>query len=126
MLLPAETVRRIVTALALQLGLGEQSHPASIPTTELSHLATDQLQRAPSYIYLAFVVLTHLFNLTPVFKWGTTFSGSQPNRRLAHLLSWKHSRIGLFRDFVSFYESFVVLGIYEEYQLADHCESDAD
>ena len=126
MLLPAEIVKHLVTALALQLGSGESSGSSSIPTPELSNLATDQLLRAPVYIYLGFVVLTHLFNLTPILKWGATFSRSSPNRRQTHILSWKNSRVRLLGDFVSFYESFVVLGIYEEYQLADQCELGLD
>jgi hypothetical protein len=116
MLLPAETIKQLVSALALQIHRGENTRS----TTELDGLVTTQLSKAPHYIYLGFAVLTRLFNLTPILKWGKTFSASAPDQQNAHILSWKRSPIKLLRDFINFYEGFVVLGIYENYRAIDH------
>ena len=111
---PAETIRQIVKTLYPYLS--SSSTIASID--ELHALISAQLSRAPRYIYLAMMFLTGLFNLLPLLKWGATFRTLPAERQRLYTLAWKNSPVKMKRDFINFFESFVILGIYEVHDTA--------
>lgn len=83
----------------------------------LTDLVVTQLHRAPVYIGIAFLVLIYVFNFSAVLRWGSRFNKLSRQRRFVHMLNWKESPLKLQRDFVNFFESFIVLGMYEHYQV---------
>jgi len=116
MLLPQETIKQLVGVLSQQLGHETTNAPAVPTTAELTSLITSQLLRAPLYIYIGLVALSYVFNSTPLLRWGRTFCAAPLKAKLAHIHNWKHSTIKVKGDFILFFESFIVLGLHEEYQ----------
>jgi hypothetical protein len=114
MQLPRETIKQLGSAVAAHLMRQSCDGLSSDLSRGLADLAADQLLRSPVYIGFGFKCLLHVFNLSPVLRGGRTFSSSTPDQQESQIIRWKQSRIGLFRDFVNFFESFVILGVYED------------
>lgn len=113
MLLPTPIVLPLVDTLASQLHPDDRPSCTAAVNAHIADLVAGQAERSPFYVGLAFAILTRLFNLTALLRSGRTFSNAPEKARAAHVRRWQQSRIKLFRDFVSFYQSFVVLGIHE-------------
>lgn len=107
---PAGITIQIVKTLYPGLN-NSSSHKTSVD--ELHALVSGQLSRAPYYIRLAMTFLTGLFNMLPLLRWGSTFRSLPAERQRVHAMGWKVSPIKLKRDFINFFESFIILGIYD-------------
>jgi len=84
----------------------------------------EQLRRAPIYIFLGFCVLIFAFYFTPVLRCGSTFCTLSPDARTKHVHIWRTSRISLKREFINFFESFLVIALYDNYENASNSLAD--
>lgn len=120
---PEHVIEQLIAALRPSIITQTEAHSVSatldqhsVSNLALAQLSIEQLGRAPVYIGVAFWVLINIFYFSSLLRWGTRFSRLSPRRRFAHALNWKESPIKLQRDFINFFESFIVLGLYEHYQ----------
>lgn len=71
-----------------------------------------QQGRMPDLLRLPMLVLTVVFDVQSLLKSGVCFHQLPHEQRWQHILAWKHSRLGVRRDLIRFYESLAVLGWY--------------
>lgn len=121
MQITTETSRQLVNTLCQCLGYNKNSQNVSV--NELNVLISGQLTKAPCYINLGMKFLTHMFNLLPLLTWGKTFCSLPIDHQKAYTLNWKVSRIRTKREFINFYESFIILGLYEKFDSANYAEN---
>ena len=116
-----EISRQLVNTLCQHLGYSNSRHNISV--SDLNMLILGQLLKAPLYIYVGMMFLVHLFNWFPLLTWGKTFCALPIDRQIAYTLNWKVSRIGTKREFINFYQSFIILGLYEKFDSADYIKN---
>ena len=58
----------------------------------------------PKYMVFAVVILTFMFDLYGILRINKRFQRQGLKEQLDQIRQWKNSRIGVFRDFIGFYE----------------------
>lgn len=71
-----------------------------------------QHSRMPDFLRLPFTCVTLAFGLSSVVRHGRMFHGLRHEERLKQVEAWRNAPVGVCRDLVRFYESFVVFFAY--------------
>ena len=71
----------------------------------VSRLIVEQHSRMPDYLRRALSVLTLIFGAWPLLSSGQPFHRLSAARKELQISAWKHSTLGVKRDFIRFYES---------------------
>lgn len=106
-----DCVSAIVYALAeehARLAGGE----LTAPYNEITATILAQLERMPAPLDFGMKTLVRAFDWRAVARGGGRFSGASLARRQNLIEQWRRSPLGVHRDFVKFFESFVALALY--------------
>jgi hypothetical protein len=74
----------------------------------------DQSGRMPDYLYYPFKCLVLVFGAWPLLLKGRLFHGLSLEQRVRQVRAWRDSRLSFRRDFIRFYETFVIFAWYSE------------
>ena len=75
-----------------------------------------QKQKMSNYLQWSMNILILYFILYSIVRWYKSFHRLNPNLRQLQIVAWRSSRLGIFRDFVRFFESLTLLGWYSFYE----------
>lgn len=73
-----------------------------------------QCTRLPDYLRLPFRFLILVFGLWPLMYSGRPFHLLSQEKRVRQVRAWRSSRLGFRRDFMKFFDSFVVFAWYSK------------
>jgi hypothetical protein len=68
----------------------------------------------PDYLRYPFKCLVLIFGAWPLLLKGRLFHSLSPDQRARQVCAWRNSRLNLCRDFIKFYETFVIFAWYSE------------
>jgi hypothetical protein len=74
----------------------------------------DQCERMPDYLRYPFKCLTLVFGAWPLLLKGRSFHRLSREERARQVRAWRESRLGFRRDFIKFFETFVIFAWYSE------------
>jgi hypothetical protein len=80
----------------------------------------DQGERMPDYLRYPFKCLVLIFGAWPLLLKGRLFHSLSSEQRARQVWAWRNSRLNLCRDFIKFYETFVIFACYSERYPDDH------
>jgi hypothetical protein len=80
----------------------------------------DQGGRMPDYLCYPFKCLVLVFGAWPLLLKGRLFHKLSPEDRAQQVRSWRNSKLNFRRDFIKFYETFVIFAWYSERYPNDH------
>lgn len=80
----------------------------------------DQGGRMPDYLCYPFKCLVLVFGTWPLLLKGRLFHGLSLEQRVRQVRAWRNSRLSVRRDFIKFYETFVIFAWYSERYPNDH------
>lgn len=101
-----DTVSAVTYSLIVQHG-GPGYSPAH---NRVARFVVEQHGRAPDFLRLGVMLLTWVFDTSPVVLSGRRFHRLPPARRRRLLAAWARAPLGPCRDLVRFYEALVVFG----------------
>jgi len=120
--LPETLLIQLIGRLHASIVANEQ--PVARKTSDPSRLVLDQLRRAPWLVYIGMLVLSLMFSASCVFRWGRFFDSLPTTVQDRHIRSWKNSRLWLKRDYIYFFQSFIVVSVYGDPEVAAGREGD--
>lgn len=72
------------------------------------------IENMPRHFKYAFKILIFVFEWYGFFIHGSKFSNASQEVQINQIKSWRHSKVGLFRDFIKFFDQmipFIILSI---------------
>ncbi len=106
-----DTVSALVYSLAGDHS-GEGCPELQPPYNDLTRFILQQQTRLPDFLRLPMSAATLGFDFAAVFRSGRWFHPQSAAARAQRIGSWKHSKLGLKRDFIRYYESLATLALY--------------
>ena len=103
----------IVSALCYSV-LRERCRPTEretawdFPHNRAVRFVLDQHGRMPGYLCLPFLLVTLAFGGSSVLRYGRPFHRLPHAMRWRQIEAWRNAPIGVCRDLIKFYESFVI------------------
>lgn len=92
--------------------------PRDATNPDSSFIAAELISRQeqmPDFMRLPIRLLTVCFNLSGLLHGGQLFRHMPDDARTQRILAWKHSRVGLCRNLIRFYESlFLLIALQEQ------------
>jgi hypothetical protein len=113
------SVNQIVTALTETILYDRCDASARSSQNVAACFVLTQCQRMPDYLRVPFMCLTWGFDVSTIVFKGRPFHLLSQEQRLRQVHDWRTSPWGFQRDFMKFYETFVIFAYYSDVYAAD-------
>ena len=121
--LPERLLRPLIGRLYASIVANEKR--IAEKTSDPCRFVLDQVRRAPWVVYIGMLILSLIFSVSCIFRSGRLFDRLSTTSQDRHIRAWKNSRLGLKRDYIYFFEGFIVVSVYGDAEVAASREGKA-